>query len=555
MFPVGTSLPDADIAAGLITVEGVATDAVAVTTPATRTLVITAPAGMADVAAGVVNIIDVVIAVGADVRNPGTLPTTTPTLTVDGSHAGGATASAVYATPITTSAAATIQVDDNLVAAGSAFATIQAAHDVALAGDTINVAAGAYPADIDIITATLTIVGAGTATTTITGQSTDPIASFNAPVDAAVDIQADNVKLSGFTINAPGGTAALFATAILVSGIDVEIFNNALTLSKGGVGGTPSVGIYTIVANAFDGLSIHDNTIGDDGSGSGLGFQGIRITAQANAVITAKPVVVTDNVITGAVVRGIESERASVTIGGSGNAVRTSLGFVDSFAGINVTGGTFVIVQENTIQDAGMGVFSSGILIAGSANGVVVRNNTVTGSLIGLFATAGAHTVTGNVFENNGDSGITLNPGAVGSTFTNNFIDGNDVGILDISGGVNTFNFNSITANPTAGIASANAGTLVNPENNWWGNAGGPGVGGANTTVAVGPSTIATTPHLSTLGIAGPAAGIVPVPWTSPRRCSITSRPSPRAADSRCSSRTPFPGCRRTRCPSGPRPS
>ena len=81
--------------------------------------------------------------------------------------------------------------------------------------------------------------------------------------------------MSGFTINAPGGTAALFATAILVSGIDVEIFNNALTLSKGGVGGTPSVGIYTIVANAFDGLSIHDNTIGDDGSGSGLGFQGI----------------------------------------------------------------------------------------------------------------------------------------------------------------------------------------------------------------------------------------------------------------------------------------
>ena len=504
VFPIGTPVPDADIAAGaLVTVNGFATDAASVTTPAAGggTLLVVVPAAAGVIAAGAP--VTVVIAVGANVRNPGTLPGPTPILTVSGSNAVGATVSAPYAPAISSTGAAAIQVDDDLVAPGSAFATIQAAHDVALAGDTINVAAGAYPEDIDI-TKTLTIVGAGTATTTITGQSTDAVAIFLAPVNAAVDIRADNVKLSGFTINTPGGTVALFATAILVSGIDVEILNNAITLSKGGAGITPSVGIYTIAANAFDGLSIHDNTIGDDGTGTGLGFQGIRITGQGPAVNAAKPVVVTDNVITGALVIGIESQRSSVTIGGSGNTLRTSLPF--AVVGILIDNGASVIVQENIIADAGMGLFGSGIVLTGAANGVTVRSNTVSNSdFTALFIDGGAHTVTGNVFETSAN-GVFIS--TAGNTFTNNFINGNGLsGVDDGRGGVNTHNFNSITGNGFGVIASGGAGTSVNAQKNWWGNAGGPGVGGANTNVlAGGGETIDASSFLATLGMAGPGA-------------------------------------------------
>ncbi|MEE9248048.1 MAG: hypothetical protein V3U79_05050 [Dehalococcoidia bacterium] len=211
-FPVGTHVPDTDIPAGQITVEGTATDAVAATTPSSRTLVITAPAGMAQVATSAS--IDVVIAVGAGIRNPGTLPTTTPTLSVEGSNDTGVTTSSAYSTPITSTAAATIIVDDDLVVAGAAFDTIQGAINASLALDTISVAAGTYAETVSIDKA-LTLQGVG------------DTSLIQAPSGHSVEVRASDITVDDFKIvGSTTGSAIRFLGNIIHDGITIS--NNTL---------------------------------------------------------------------------------------------------------------------------------------------------------------------------------------------------------------------------------------------------------------------------------------------------------------------------------------
>jgi len=118
VFPVGPSLPDADIVG--ISVGAQSLDIPAVTTPATRTLVIATPAALGAVpASGSVN---VVIGLGA-IRNPGSLPHGHADADRGAQQRCGR-ADGQQPHTITSTGPAAIQVDDDLLVAGSAFATI-----------------------------------------------------------------------------------------------------------------------------------------------------------------------------------------------------------------------------------------------------------------------------------------------------------------------------------------------------------------------------------------------------------------------------------------------
>ncbi len=92
--------------------------------------------------------------------------------------------------------AATLVVDDNLSCPSASFSTIQAAVNAAGAGDTIQVCAGTYNEDVNLNVSGLSLIGAGSANTTIVGQIGGD--------GATIRVTANNVTVAGFTITRAG---------------------------------------------------------------------------------------------------------------------------------------------------------------------------------------------------------------------------------------------------------------------------------------------------------------------------------------------------------------
>lgn len=322
------------------------------------------------------------------------------------------------------------------------YTSIQQAIDDANEGDTIIVASGTYDEDLVIHVTNLTLRSKdGAGVTTIKGvanvnEGDWPLAVPN------IEIPADGVELYGFTFQGPDPETGKYASGMVIGGDNVKIHDNVFQVTNASSLGEISQGIQTYRdgnggAGDLDGLNIHDNTFEPWGSGT-HGYEAIFINHTPSDPSPAGAVTIQGNTISGAVIRGITTERSNVTI--TGNTVETTLGpfngSVGAFQGILVQDfdgreQQNVTVTNNTVQ--GFSGFSQGIRL-GASGGQTLSNISI----------------------------------------TNNTIQGNDVGVqVRASADGVVVNYNKILDNTTYGAENTDAATL-DAEKNWWGDATGP---------------------------------------------------------------------------------
>ena len=325
----------------------------------------------------------------------------------------------------------------NLEGTSDDYSTFQAAIDEASTGDIINVYAGLYSAasgetfPIEVNVADLTIKSvAGAATTIISPASADQ-SSFNVTA-AGVTIGGSSI---GFTIDS-GGRAGLYADetggdGITVQGCIFKSYGNGESrgmwfenlwdgaLITGNSFTTPRVGTGIMVVNA-DGATISNNTVATGTiKYSFLTFKAEAFYPDLNpGTPYAEYCAHTASTINDVSVTG-----NSITGVWQASSTRTGIAFAASKH--NDVG-----AEPNT-QDLGVDV-----------DGVIISGNTFTDNNVGVGIDADR---TGD-----DDSVATIN-GVANIQIVNNNFDGNDL----------------------YGVYNGQL-TVVDAENNWWGNASGP---------------------------------------------------------------------------------
>ncbi len=370
--------------------------------------------------------------------------------------------------------------------AGAPCLTINYAILQAMAGDTINVAAGTYNGPQVLINKSLNVIGAGAATTIIDGLAAAP------PTGGLVRIETPlgdtgNVLFSGFTVTNPGtggGTKVAIFAKPLDPATTATISNNKILGVNSGDNGIYSyrsrgaiVFDHNEITNvAFNGVLIeeplnstdfHHNTISVTGTSSSY----FNMTYESIDVTTLQRVA--DNTINSPNATAITFNTAPMFVSGPSRFGKY----------------TNVQITNNVITQLGAG--RSGIALLNDttdATGVLgaIENPVITGNNI-----VGTDAATSN--------GIRFRGLVTNATITSNNLRDTERGFFgDVAGAGHSAtgtqaHFNRIVSN-TNGIVW-NGAALVNAENNWWGCNYGPGAGGtgcAGTANGITGNTDAT---------------------------------------------------------------
>ena len=200
------------------------------------------------------------------------------------------------------------------------YTTIQEGVNGALTGGTVQVASGNYDEDVTI-NKTLTVIGAGSANTTVSGPIGGPVSTFT--------IAANNVDLSGFTITRDGNNTTDWndpgtnTAAIAIQGQSITgavIHDNSMTGNRTGID-----------INNSNGHTIRNNVI--DSNRTGLIFRN-----------QTDNLTVTENAITNNWTEGVLFLDAS---GGTNNPVQSAANCV--FSNNNISGNWYgQIVDRQT---------------------------------------------------------------------------------------------------------------------------------------------------------------------------------------------------------------
>jgi parallel beta-helix repeat protein len=413
--------------------------------------------------------------------------------------------------PRSAAAAATIYVngvtgqDSNDGTAANPYRTIQKAVNEAAAGDTIEVAAATYDEQVTIAKS-LTLVGAGPATTIIKAPSNLPAANYDHDSNPATDPVPNpssyimkiagagvSVDMSGFTVSGPGPSACgSIGLGILVrDGAHANIHDNKIIdvrdtglsgcqngnaimvgrqywgttgtadITNNVINGYQKTGI--IVDNVGSQADIQGNTITGDGPIAYIAENGIQIGRGASANIT-------NNIVSGHSYTGPTWSSAGILIFSAGQTNLTGNQVTNNQVGISLSDTSSVITGNKVnASETGTGVPNFwGIFLYNAATAPMIvdltgntfsSNNAAGGYAIDLGAGWGTHPidleVSGNVISNWGhgvvfECNTTCGAGFSPLTFTNNSIIGNNNGVENTMG------------------------VMVIAENNWWGDATGP---------------------------------------------------------------------------------
>jgi len=218
------------------------------------------------------------------------------------------------------------------------YATIQEAINAAVVDEIITVSAGTYVEDLVITTDGLDLVTTEGATI----QGVDTLLEASWPIaDPNINIEADNVKIHGFTLASPTVPDGSYSTGIVLTGTDIEIYDNVFFSDAPGNG-------YCIVIQTWQapgypgsdisGLHIYDNSF----TGTCL-FDSIFLNLDVGTGL----VTIEDNVFTDAY-RAVSIQRPNVDI--TGNTIESSC-----LHGVWVDA-TDVTVNYNDIQSTNWGV-------------------------------------------------------------------------------------------------------------------------------------------------------------------------------------------------------
>jgi parallel beta-helix repeat protein len=299
-------------------------------------------------------------------------------------------------------------------------ATIQAAIDAAISGDTITVPAGTFTENLNV-DKSLILQGASSATVIVT--AADPAVSvFN--------VTASSVKISGFT----------------VTGANVST----------------TAGIY--LGNDVANCNIHDNILTGNGDGIWLG-------AGSNHNI------LTNNTLSSNY-QGFEVYISNY------NTFTNNIANSNTKYGFKIDSGDHNTFTNNTANSNGDKGFYSVEGDGGGSTNSAFTNNTAnynTRHGLHLIGSNDHVTLTGNTFAGNLQTGMKLQNVVTNLTLDGNSISGNPTGIYISNENspnipdVTTWavNHNNITGNANYGINNAGTGTL-NAKHNYWGNASGP---------------------------------------------------------------------------------
>lgn len=158
--------------------------------------------------------------------------------------------------------------------------TIQGAVDAAIAGDTINVAAGIYQESVYITTDSISLIGAGRDVVTITAPEVD---------DDGIAIGAQYVTVSGFKI--------ANSTGIDGNGLRLNELSGHCTITNNEMSGNGKYGISILTA---DNIVTHNIVTGNGVSNSnGAGIVTFKGTTSEGVPYNAKDNVIQFNTITG----------------------------------------------------------------------------------------------------------------------------------------------------------------------------------------------------------------------------------------------------------------
>ncbi|MBI1765798.1 MAG: hypothetical protein HYR56_30710 [Acidobacteria bacterium] len=326
----------------------------------------------------------------------------------------------------------------NPAGTGGCFATIGAAVAAAVAGDTINVAAGTYNEQVNLNKANLVLRG-GQAGVPACGRAGGANESVVTHPNGAVQLNADGVTLDGFTIQGTtGGANAGVICAASTSG--QRVLNNIIQNNV--------IGLYlnsNVAGNALvQGNRFRNNNNAGSASGNGIYSDGeLHNTTLRQNCFTGHPTASIQ--ITGVTARNPDKFSGLTITDNSAAGER----FLELVFAKNVT------ISNNRATDApaltGSGSPGVAISIGGGNVGVTLEGNAITNALAAGQNTAPAILVRNRAQAVNADVSVRCN----------RFV-GNAGGGLVVQ-------------------ADAYTGTVV-AENNWWGCNAGPGGQGCDAT-------------------------------------------------------------------------
>ena len=428
--------------------------------------------------------------------------------------------------PGNASAASVIYVDGvsgqdfNDGSAANPYKTIQKAVNEAAAGDTIQVAAATYPEQVDI-SKSLTLIGAGPATTIIQAPLTLPNTSTMNSFIVRIAGAGVSVEVKEFTITGPGpsGCGSIHSGILVRDGAHANIHDNKiLEVRDNPVGGCQNgnaiqvgrqfwatTGTADITNNVISGYQktgivvdnigsqadIVGNTIVGDGPIAYIAENGIQISRGATATVTGNTVSGHSYTPYTASSAGILLYEPGATVV-SGNTLTNNQIGIDSYDPRGP-----IVITDNLITATSTGTGSPyfwGIEVAGATTAVqlvTITNNKLSsnGSAggIAIQGTAGygafalSMVVTGNIITN-WEYGVAFDcaSGGCGAGFSNLHV-----------------NNNSILGNDHGVANDMPTGPAIDAANNWWGSTTGPGGVGPGSGDPVG-ANVTFSPFLTT---------------------------------------------------------
>ncbi len=320
--------------------------------------------------------------------------------------------------------------DFTVCSSGCDFTTIQSAIDAATGGDTIGVSAGTYSENITV-NKTLTIIGAGMETTIIQASNANA---------HACTISANDVTISGFTIN--GATGTNYA-AIYLSSVTGAVLNNL------------------IISNNYRGVyfySSSSNQILNSILTQNYEFAINMYQSSTNNTISGNTV---SYVTTG---HGIGTGDQS----NSGTIIENNIVYSTNGSGIiGYAGSNNMQIRGNTVYDCG----GSGICI-GWSSGCLVENNSLYNNSAGFtFDTASSNIVRNNKIYSNSEIGVEISGlGSTNNQIYNNTIAYNNRGINFGTAASGNIIRNNLIERNTIGVNIAPNTSYTNTNNKVYSN-------------------------------------------------------------------------------------